>query len=143
MAQRRRRLSLRSGPVPGAVVLDATALGAGAQGDARVRAELAVAEQVGASVHLSAVTLAEVLRGHPRDARIHGLLAGLEQEPVTSQIGRSAGELLGRTGRDDTIDAIVAATAAALGRRVRLLTGDAGDLRALTADMADVTVVPI
>jgi hypothetical protein len=45
--------------------------------------------------------------------------------------------------RDDTVDAIVAVTAQTLGSRVRLLTGDPDDLEALTADMANVTVVPI
>ena len=58
-------------------------------------------------------------------------------------LGRAAGELLGHTGRDDTVDAIVAVTADAAGTRVRLLTGDPADLRALTTDMAGVTVVPI
>jgi len=143
VARRRQRRALRSGALPAAVVLDSTALSAGAQRDVRVRAELAVAEQVGAGVHVSTVTLAEVLRGHRRDARVHRLLAGVEQEPVTPEAGRAAGEVLGRTGRNDTIDAIVAVTAGGLGRRVRLLTGDPRDLGALTAGMTGVTVVPI
>lgn len=143
MARRRQPRQLRSRPLADAVVLDSGALSKGAEGDARVRAELAVAEQVGAGVQVSSVTLAEVLRGHPRDAGIHVLLAGVDQKPVSPGLGRAAGELLGRTGRDDTVDAIVAMTADAAGTRVRLLTGDAVDLRALTTDMARVTVVPI
>ena len=123
-------------------MLDSGALSKAAAGDARVRAELLVAEQVGA-VHVSSVTLAEVLRGQPRDARVHGLLGGVDQRTVTPELGRSAGELLGRTGRDDTVDAIVAVTAHAAGSRVRLLTGDPGDLRALTTDMTGVTVVSV
>ena len=55
----------------------------------------------------------------------------------------SDGELLGRTGRSDTIDAIVAVTAERAGKRVRLLTGDAEDLRALTDAMPGVAVVAI
>jgi predicted nucleic acid-binding protein len=124
-------------------VLDAGALSAGAQGDPRIRAELALAERVGAGVHVSSVTLAEVLRGHRRDARVHALLAAVEHHPVTPHLGRAAGELLGRTGRDDTIDAIVAVTAQALAMPTRLLTGDADDLRMLTTGMAAVTVVPV
>jgi predicted nucleic acid-binding protein len=108
-----------------------------------VRAELVIAEQVGAGVHVSSVTLAEVLRGHRRDTRVHALLAAVEQHPVSPQLGRAAGELLGRTGRDDTIDSIVAVTASALASPTRLLTGDVDDLRALTTEMATVTVVPI
>jgi hypothetical protein len=129
--------------VPDAVVLDAGALSAGAVGDVRVRAELSLAERLGARPHLSAVTLTEVLRGHPRDVRVHALLAGVNQESVTPEIGRAAGELLGRTGRNDTVDAIVAVTADRVGLRVRLLTGDAADLSVLTADMPGVTVVQI
>ncbi len=137
---RRRQLA---GEVPDAVLLDSEGLSAGAQGDARVRAELTVAEQLGARVHVSSVTLAEVIRGQRRDARVHSLLSAVEKVPVTPELGRAAGELLGRTGRDDTVDAVVAVTAQSVGRLVRLLTGDPADLRALTADMPGVTVVPI
>ncbi len=137
---RRRQLA---GEVPDAVLLDSEGLSAGAQGDARVRAELTVAEQLGARVHVSSVTLAEVIRGQRRDARVHSLLSAVEKVPVTPELGRTAGELLGRTGRDDTVDAVVAVTAQSVGRLVRLLTGDPADLRALTADMPGVTVVPI
>jgi len=137
---RRRQLA---GEVPDAVLLDSEGLSAGAQGDARVRAELTVAEQLGARVHVSSVTLAEVIRGQRRDARVHSLLSAVEKVPVTPELGRAAGELLGRTGRDDTVDAVVAVTAQSVGRLVRLLTGDPADLRALTADMPGVTIVPI
>ena len=142
MARRRQRRQL-AGEVPDAVLLDSEGLSAGAQGDARVRAELTVAEQLGARVHVSSVTLAEVLRGQRRDARVHSLLSAVEKVPVTPELGHAAGELLGRTGRDDTVDAVVAVTAQSVGRLVRLLTGDPADLRALTADMPGVTVVPI
>ena len=142
MARRRQRRQL-AGEVPDAVLLDSEGLSAGAQGDARVRAELTVAEQLGARVHVSSVTLAEVIRGQRRDARVHSLLSAGEKVPVTPELGRTAGELLGRTGRDDTVDAVVAVTAQSVGRLVRLLTGDPADLRALTADMPGVTVVPI
>lgn len=141
MARRRQRQL--AGEVPDAVLLDSEGLSAGAQGDARVRAELTVAEQLGARVHVSSVTLAEVIRGQRRDARVHSLLSAVEKVPVTPELGRAAGELLGRTGRDDTVDAVVAVTAQSVGRLVRLLTGDPGDLRALTAAMPGVTVVPI
>ena len=142
MARRRQRRQL-AGEVPDAVLLDSEGLSAGAQGDARVRAELTVAEQLGARVHVSSVTLAEVIRGQRRDARVHSLLSAVEKVPVTPELGRAAGQLLGRTGRDDTVDAVVAVTAQSVGRLVRLLTGDPADLRALAADMPGVTVVPI
>lgn len=143
MARRRQRGRLRAPAVPDAVVLDSGAVTAGAQGDVRVRAELTLAEQIGAELHVSSVTLTEVLRGHPRDARTHALLSGMSKEAVTPELGRAAGELLGRAARNDTVDAIVAVTAGTVGSRVRLVTGDPLDLGALTDDMATVTVVPI
>lgn len=143
MARRRQSRQLRGRPLAAAVLLDSGALSKAAAGDVRVRAELSVAEQLGAGVHVSSVTLTEVLRGHPRDARVHALLAAVDKDPVSPELGREAGELLGRTRRDDTVDAIVAVTAKAAGSGVRLLTGDPSDLQALTADMAGVTVVPI
>jgi predicted nucleic acid-binding protein len=143
VARPRQPRRLRGRRLADAVVLDSGAVSKAAAGDVRVRAELAVAEQLGADVHVSSVTLAEVLRGHPRDARVHALLAGVNQDPVSPELGRVAGELLGRTKRDDTVDAIVAVTADGAGSSVRLLTGDPVDLGALTTDMAGVTVVPI
>lgn len=142
MARRRRSRRLSVVDVPDGVVLDSGALSAGAQGDVRVRAELSLAEQLGVRVHVSSVTLTEVLRGHGRDARVHSLLIGVDKDSVTPEIGRAAGELLGRLNRTDIADAIIAVTADRAGGRVRLLTGDPHDLRALTADMAGVTVVP-
>ena len=141
MARKRQSRQLRVKSLADAVVLDSGAVSKAVEGDVRVRAELAVAEQLGADVHVISVTLAEVLRGHPRDARVHALLVGMKQDSVSPEFGRAAGELLGRTQREDTVDAIVAVGANAAGSRVRLLTDDVEDLRALTADMAGVTVV--
>ena len=143
MARRRQRRQLRTGGLPDAVVLDATALSGAAAGQARIRAELTLAEELGVEVYVSSVTLTETLRGHRRDARVHAVLTGTEQKAVTPQLGRAAGELLGRTNRDDTVDAIVAVTAEALGTRVRLLTGDPSDLNGLAADTANVIVVAV
>jgi predicted nucleic acid-binding protein len=144
MARQRRPRRLKpASAVPDAVILDAGALSAAARGDVRVRAELIIAEQIGVRVHVSAVTLTEVLRGHARDARIHTLLAAVIKDSVTPEIGRAAGELLGRTQRRDTIDAVVAVTAQQAGDRVRLLTRDPIDLKALTTEMDGVTIVAI
>jgi predicted nucleic acid-binding protein len=144
MARQRRPRRLKSATaVPDAIVLDTGALSAAARGDVRVRAELTIAEQLGVRVHVSAVTLTEVLRGHACDARLHALLAAVIKDSVTPEIGRAAGELLGRTDRRDTIDAVIAVTAQQAGERVRLLTGDAVDLNALTTGMNSVTIVAI
>jgi len=91
-------------------------------------------------VRVSAVTLTEVLRGGPRDARVHAVLRHCRVLSVTDEVGQAAGELLGRIGRDDTVDALVAVTAADAPRPVELLTSDPKDLTALTAEMAEVAV---
>ena len=91
-------------------------------------------------MRVSAVTLTEVLRGGPRDARVHAVLRHCRVLSVTDEVGQAAGELLGRIGRDDTVDALVAVTAADAPRPVELLTSDPKDLTALTAEMAEVVV---
>lgn len=99
MARRQQRRKLRPSALPDAVILDAGALSGAAQGAAWIRAELSLAEQLGVDVYVSSVTLTETLRGHGRDARVHALLTGTDQQAVTPQLGRSAGELLGQTNR--------------------------------------------
>jgi predicted nucleic acid-binding protein len=139
----RPRRRLRTRGIPDGIVLDSGAISAALDGAFSVRAELTVAEQIGIPVHVSAVTLTEVMRGHRRDMLVRSLLRRVNHEPVTAEIGQAAGELLGRTGRSDTVDAIVAVTAERAGKRVRLLTGDADDLLALTDAMSGVVVVAI
>jgi predicted nucleic acid-binding protein len=91
-------------------------------------------------VVVSALTLAEVLRGGPRDAGVHLLLKRCQVVPVTTRIGRAAGELLGLMQRSDTVDAVVAVTAESMPAPVRILTSDPKDLGALTEEMPDVAV---
>ncbi|EQD86720.1 hypothetical protein N599_08370 [Saccharopolyspora erythraea D] len=79
---------------------------------------------------ISAITLTEVLRGGPRDASVHRVLSRISVLPVTAEIARAAGELLGTTGLSGhrcAIDSIVAATALGLARPVVLLTSDPDD----------------
>ena len=141
MVRPRRRL--RAVRVPDGIVLDSGAISAALEGGFRALAELSLAERLGIPVRVSAVTLTEVLRGERRDDLIRSLLRDAYRDAVTGEIGQAAGELLGRTGRADTVDAIVAVTAERAGERVRLLTGDADDLNALTDSMPGVTVVPV
>ncbi len=117
----------------GALVLDAEGLSKAAQDDPRVGAFLKQALREQGRVIVSAVTLAEVLRGSGRDASVHRVLAKVNVVPVSVAVGRAAGLLLGRTGGDDTVDAVVAATAAEQAGRVLVLTSDTGDLSRLTA----------
>lgn len=129
----------------GTLVLDAEGLSKAAANDARVGAYLKRALVEQATVVVSAVTLAEVLRGGSRDTAVHRALGLVDVADVTAAIGRKAGELLGSTGMggEDTVDAVVAATAVAQRSRVLVLTSDPTDLGRLTSGHGDIAVIAI
>lgn len=128
-----RSVSLRGGTL----VLDSEGLSKLAAGEERTRASLETARERGARVVVSAITLAEVLRGSPRDAAVHRVLSRITVVPVSREIGRRAGELLGTTGLSGhrcAIDAVVAATALETARPTLLLTSDPDDLSKLVEE---------
>lgn len=98
-----------------------------------------------AGVVASAATLSEVLRGAPRDAAVHRILKRVEIVPLTRDLGRRAGELLGSSGlpATATIDAMVAATALKQRRPVVVLTSDPKDLSALVEGESGVGVLQV
>ena len=121
----------------GTLVLDTEGLAKLAVGDARTRGYLDSARKRGARVAVSAITLTEALRGGPRDAAPHRVLARVIVISVTEAIARRAGELLGATGLSGhrcAIDAVVAATALEMERPVVLLTSDPDDLNKLVEE---------
>ncbi|HEY9389501.1 MAG TPA: PIN domain-containing protein [Mycobacteriales bacterium] len=121
----------------GTLVLDSEGLSKLADGDPRARAYLETAGLRRARAMVSAVTLAEVLRGSPRDALVHRVLSRVLVMPVTAEIGCAAGKLLGVTGLSGhrcAIDAVVAATALLAARPVVLLTSDPNDLGRLVEE---------
>lgn len=123
--------------VGGTVVLDSEGLSKLAAGDARARAYLDSARARRAQVAVSAITLTETLRGSPRDATVHRVLSRIIVVPVTAQIARRAGELLGATGLSGhrcAIDAVVAATALGMERPIVLLTSDPDDMNRLVEE---------
>ena len=72
-----------------------------------------------------------------RDAVIHRMLSRITVVPVSPEIGRRAGGLLGATGLPGhrcAIDAAVAATAVGLERPVALLTSDPDDMSRLVEE---------
>ncbi|MER7010712.1 PIN domain-containing protein [Saccharopolyspora sp. NPDC000359] len=118
----------------GTLVLDSEGLSKLASGDARARSYLEIARVRRARVVVSAITLTEVLRGGARDALVHRVLSRISVVPVSAEIARAAGGLLGATGMSGhrcAIDAVVAATALGLARPVVLLTSDPDDLNQL------------
>jgi predicted nucleic acid-binding protein len=136
LARRRRRTALG-----GTVVFDADGVSKAASKDLRTQAFLTSARNRDARVVVSAATLAEVLRGGPRDAPVHRVLGRVAKLPVSTDLGKHAGELIGSTGLENgAIDALVAATALAQPGPVLILTSDPDDLRLLTSSRRDVAV---
>ncbi|HEX3828834.1 MAG TPA: hypothetical protein VHV82_16355 [Sporichthyaceae bacterium] len=130
------------------LVLDARGVAGAAAGDPTVQAWLERAQERDADVIVSAVTLAEVIRGDARDACCNRVVKAVDVWPADETLARAAGALLGRASSDQTVDALVAATVLAARRhygmtRCVVLTSDPHDLTALLADSPDVRVVPI
>lgn len=123
------------GRVGGGLVLDTEGLVKLADGDPRTRRHYEAAREREGHVVTAASTIAEVLRGGPRDAKLHRVLSRVTVVPIDKALGRSAGELLGRAGLSGhrcTIDALLAAIALGQQRPVVLLTSDPDDMRQLT-----------
>jgi hypothetical protein len=78
-----------------------------------------------------APVLTEVWRGGARQHHISRLLAGCSVEPLDEPLARAAGELLGRTGTADPVDAIVAQSAASRWR------SSGSDVRTMSPRRAD------
>ena len=121
--------------IAGTLVLDAQGLVKFATADPHVLLRVDEADNLGGGVVTAASTLAEVLRGGPRDARMHRILRRITVAEISRDVGRRAGELLGATGLSGhrcTVDALIAAVALAQPRPVILLTSDPDDLSRLT-----------
>ena len=121
----------------GSLILDSEGLSKLAAGDKLARGYLETAIARRARVAVSAITLTEVLRGDKRDAAVHRVLSRITIVPVTPEIARRAGELLGATGLSGhrcAIDAVVAATALVMERPAVLLTSDLDDLSRLVEE---------
>lgn len=86
---------------------------------------------------VSTAALAEAWRGG-RQAWLTTALRGCELAPVTETLSRAAGVACDATGAQ-TLDAIVAATAAARG--ATLLTADVGDMHTLADHFRSLRVV--
>ena len=96
---------------------------------------LEAARRRDAPVVTTAGVLAELIRGHARDADFHRVLAGIRIEPVTEEVGKAAGRLIGSAGLEssEAVDAMVAATAVEYANRAKR-AGVAPDVLVVTAD---------
>jgi predicted nucleic acid-binding protein len=130
------RHSSSTTPSGGTLVLDCAGLSQYALGDPQARAAAKSVLARNGRIVTAATTLTEVLRGGHRDAAVHRVLKTLTIEPITQELGRKAGKLLGRTGLDDghrcALDSVIAVIAIDCARPVLLLTSDVKDLTRLT-----------
>lgn len=118
-------------------MLDAEGIVKFANGDPHTLERLKAAWRRSGDVVTAASALAEVLRGGPRDVKLHRLLNQITVVPIDKGLGRTAGELLGRTGLSGhtyALDALLAAVALSQPRPVLLLASDPDDLRRLTEE---------
>lgn len=144
---RARRKAARS-VVGDLLVLDADGVAKAAVKAPIVQAWLERARELDADVVIPAVTLTEVLRSTPRDARVDRVAKAAEVWSIQQSLARRAGRLLGEAGSDSTIDALVAATALEVierqgGGRCVVLTSDPRDLKKLLAGSPWISVVAI
>jgi predicted nucleic acid-binding protein len=115
------------------LILDAGAVIAWSRGDQRARALLREALARNMELRVPVVVLAETLRGGPRDAPVNRVLKATGIAPTEATTGRIAGRLLGRTGRRNAPDALVAAETLRTPGSV-VLTSDPDDLGELLVD---------
>ena len=148
MARTRRR-GRQQDVLTDVLVLDAEGVSKAASHDQSVQAWLERARELDADIAVSAVTVAEVVRGTARDARVNRVLKAADLRPAAEPLARHAGRLVGRARSDATIDALVAATALAAiegngtaGRCV-LLTSDPRDLRTLLTGEPRIKVIAV
>lgn len=119
------------------LALDSGALIA-AEKDQRVEAIIRKWLREGSRILIPAPSIAESIRGGPRDAPANRLIKAVNDVANTSEaIARDAGGRLGATGSSETIDALVVATAEAY-RATDILTTDPGDIRRLAGSRINV-----
>ena len=114
-----------------ALILDAGALIAIDRDDRTVVAQLRVASRNGLELRTNAMVVSQVWRDtRGRQARLAQLLQAVDVRAIDQGVGREAGELVGKAGTSDTIDATVILLA---NHGDRILTSDPGDLQHLAA----------
>ena len=125
------------------LILDSGAVIALSRNDARARAALAAAYEVGARISIPSVVIAETVRGSAKDAPVNRVVNAVSEViSADEEVARIAGGLLGASRSRSTIDALIVATAIGLAPAV-ILTGDPDDLGRLAAAHPDVSIQPL
>ena len=93
-----------------------------------VGAQLRVLQRQGTPLRASAAVVGQVWRDGRKQVNLARVLAGVGIEPLGKDDGKQLGELLGRAGSADVVDAHVALLVAPSNV---VLTSDPGDIRSL------------
>ncbi|MGO9753069.1 MAG: hypothetical protein ACLP8S_03410 [Solirubrobacteraceae bacterium] len=102
-------------------------------------ARLRVAHSAGLQLRTTGIVIAEVWRDPSgRQSNLARLLKSVDIRAVDDRLGRTAGVLLGRSGRGQAADATVVAIAVAGDRIITSDTGDIGGLVQATGRQIDV-----
>ena len=123
------------------LTFDAGALLAFEARDRRINALVQRAKDLGRPVVIPGGVLAQVWRGRgPRQARLSTLLSSetVSVQDLTRNRAQASGELCGRSGTSDVVDASVVVASWTNGRVV--VTSDPDDIRRLDSSL---TVIPI
>ena len=124
-----------------AIAYDAGALIAAERDDRRFLAEHQIRLESDIMPIVVAPVVAQVSRSS-QQVLLRRLLRGCEVVALTAADAHSAGELLGRAGASDVVDAVVVHVAAARGADI--VTGDRSDLQALIdATSASISIVDV
>ncbi len=114
-----------------ALILDAGALIAIDRDDRAIAARLRVASRNGLELRTNAMVVSQVWRDtRGRQAKLAKLLHAVDVRAIGQAAGRDAGELIGKAGTCDPIDATVILLA---DHGDRILTSDPDDLQHLAA----------
>lgn len=122
-----------------ALILDAGALIAIDRDDRAVAAQLRVASRNGLELRTNAMVVSQVWRDtRGRQAALAQLLHAVDVRSIDQGTGRDAGELVGKAGTSDTIDATVVLLA---NHGDRILTSDPADLQHLAAAAGTTAII--
>lgn len=122
------------------MTLDAGALIAADRGERRTWAFIKAFVEDGRVPTIPSPVIIEAWRGG-RQARLAGLIRDCRVDDLDEMRAKSAGELCGKAGSNDPVDAAVIESAARRGDLI--LTSDPDDLTALASFVSGVTIRPV
>jgi predicted nucleic acid-binding protein len=123
------------------VVYDAAVLVAADRNERRTWAEHKARLEFGIVPLVPAPVVAQVSRS-PQQAQLRRFLAGCAVVPLGESEAHEAGQMLGKTGTTDVVDAVVVTIA--VSRKAIILTSDPDDIKRLVrASGRDVAVIAV